>query len=168
MSISVQSSLDRLKKQLNLQTPAGDVPQVRKPIALQPAHYDPAEFPEYRDYANMGWYYEKQGYEQSQFRSHLGVSDAVVQLHDRQLVNFSSYNYLALAGDQRVKEAAKRAIDEHGTSTGSGRAITGEIDLHQQFEREICEVLGAKTPCSRWVAIAPTPLASVIWPGHRI
>ncbi len=67
-----------------------------------------------------------------------------MQLHDRQLVNFSSYNYLALAGDERVKSAAKRAIDEYGTSTGSGRAITGEIDLHQQFEREICEVLGAE------------------------
>ena len=142
--MSVQSSLDRLKKQLNLQAATGDTAAIRRPVPLQSAFYNPAEFPEYRDYANMGWYYDKQGYEQSQFRSHLGVSDAIVKLHDRELVNFSSYNYLALAGDDRVKAAAKRAIDDHGTSTGSGRAITGEIDLHQQFEREICEVLGAE------------------------
>ncbi len=142
--MSVQSSLDRLKNKLNLQPSAGESVAVRKPLPLQRSFYDPAEFPEYRDYANMGWYYDKQGYEQSQFRAHLGVSDAIVQLHDRQLINFSSYNYLALAGDPRVKEAAKQAIDEHGTSTGSGRAITGEIDLHQEFEREICEVLGAE------------------------
>lgn len=142
--MSVQSSLDRLKKQLNLQTPAVATAGVRKDIPFQTAFNNPAEFPEYRDYANMGWYYDKQGYEQSQFRAHLGVSDAIVQLPDRQLINFSSYNYLGLAGDERVKSAAKRAIDEFGTSTGSGRAITGEIDLHQQFEREICEVLGAE------------------------
>ena len=142
--MSVQSSLDRLKKQLNLQAAAGEASAVRRPVPLQPAFYNPAEFPEYRDYANMGWFYDKQGYEQSQFRAHLGVSDAVVRLHDRQLINFSSYNYLALAGDERVKDAAKRAVDQHGTSTGSGRAITGEIDLHQEFEREICEVLGAE------------------------
>ncbi|MCC6511730.1 MAG: hypothetical protein IT423_21700, partial [Pirellulaceae bacterium] len=106
--MSVQMSLDKLKKQLNLQSAAGGEPSaIRRPVPLQSAFYNPAEFPEYRDYANMGWYYDKQGYEQSQFRSHLGVSDAVVQLHDRTLINFSSYNYLALAGDARVKAAAK-------------------------------------------------------------
>ncbi len=43
-----------------------------------------------------------------------------------------------------MKDAAKQAIDTFGTSTGSGRAITGEISLHQQFEHEICDVLGAE------------------------
>ncbi len=111
--MSVQTSLDRLKKQLNLKANAGETVALRKPTPLQPAFYQPAEFPEYRDYANMGWYYEKQGYEQSQFRSHLGVSDAVVQLHDRQLINFSSYNYLGLAGDERVK--ARRNVQSMST-----------------------------------------------------
>jgi 8-amino-7-oxononanoate synthase len=58
------------------------------------------------------------------------------------MINYSSYNYLALAGDPRVKEAAKKAIDDHGTSTGSGRSITGEVSLHSTFERELADTLG--------------------------
>ncbi len=91
--MSVQASFDRLKKQLNLQVQTGEAVGARRQIPLQSAFYNPAEFPEYRDYTNMDWYYEKQGYEQTQFRSHLGVSDAVVRLEDRELINFSSYNY---------------------------------------------------------------------------
>jgi 8-amino-7-oxononanoate synthase len=44
----------------------------------------------------------------------------------------------------RVRDAAKQAIDDYGTSTGSGRIIMGEIPLFGAFERELAEVLGVE------------------------
>lgn len=141
--MDVKSSLERLRQNLGMNC-CGDESARPKPKALQPAFYDPAHFPEYKDFTTMEWFYDKQGYTRNQFRAHVGASDATVTLDGRELINFSSYNYLALACDPRVKEAAKRAIDDFGTSTGSGRSITGEVDLHQAFERELCGVIGAE------------------------
>lgn len=140
--MSIQSSLDRLKKGLNLAASAEDA-VARPPLHMTPAFYDFAQFPEYKDFTTMQWFYDKQKYTPNQFLKHIGSSDATVNLEGRELINFSSYNYLALACDQRVKDAAKAAIDQFGTSTGSGRSITGEVDIHQDFERELCDVLGS-------------------------
>jgi 8-amino-7-oxononanoate synthase len=139
--MNIKSSFDRLKTGLNLgsASDAGKMPSLK----MQPAFYDFAHFPEYKDFTTMEWYYDKQKYSKNQFLPHVGASDATVHLNGRMLINYSSYNYLSLANDPRVKEAAKRAIDDFGTSTGSGRSITGEVDLHQQFERELCDALGS-------------------------
>ena len=149
--MSYQSSLDRLKQKMNLnagepsataESAAPAAPRSAAPI--QPASYDFSLFPEYKEFTTMEWFYEKQQYTKNIFLKHVGSSDATVSLEGRELINFSSYNYLALANDPRVKAAAKQAIDDFGTSTGSGRSITGEVDLHQEFEREISEVLGTE------------------------
>ncbi len=143
--MSIKSSFDRLRNSMNLCNESGDSkPGPARVVPLKPSFYDFAQFPEYKDFTTMEWYYEKQKYTKNQFLPHVGSSDATVQLSGRELINFSSYNYLALACDPRVKAAAKQAIDDFGTSTGSGRSITGEVDLHQQFEQEIAQVLGTE------------------------
>ncbi len=140
--MSVQNSLDRLRKGLNLSSATEQT--TRQALTMTPAFYDFEHFPEYQEFKTMQWYYDKQQYPRNQFLKHLSSSDATVNLEGREMINFSSYNYLALACDPRVKEAAKTAIDRFGTSTGSGRSITGEVDLHQDFERELCQVLGSE------------------------
>ena len=144
--MSYQSSLDRLKQKMNLgageQSATPEAPRGSTPI--QPASYDFSLFPEYKEVTTMEWFYEKQQYTKNIFIKHVGASDATVNLEGRELINFSSYNYLALANDPRVKAAAKQAIDDFGTSTGSGRSITGEVNLHQEFEQEISQVLGTE------------------------
>jgi 8-amino-7-oxononanoate synthase len=107
-------------------------------------HYDFAQFPELREYANTRWYYDKQGYEWNMFREHVGVASAEVDVAGRRMINFSSYNYLDLSGDPRVQSAAKQAIDHYGTSTGSGRIIMGEIPIFGEFEKELADVLGVE------------------------
>ena len=139
--MSVQNSLQRLKQGLNLSASSSSVS--RQSIPITPACYDFEHFPEYQEFKTMEWYYDKQKYPRNQFRKHLSSSDATVNLEGREMINYSSYNYLALACDPRVKEAAKQAIDQFGTSTGSGRSITGEVDIHQDFERELCKVVGS-------------------------
>jgi 8-amino-7-oxononanoate synthase len=141
--MSFKSSLDRLKKDLRLGSDNAQ-PAEKPSIAIQPAFHQVELFPEYKDFTTMEWFYSKQKYTKNQFLKHVGSSDATVMLEGRELINYSSYNYLALAFDDRVKAAAKKAIDDFGTSTGSGRSITGEVDLHQQFENELCEVLGSE------------------------
>ena len=141
-----QSPLERLKKQMNLGTPtqSGTAEAVRRTLPIQPAFHDFSLFPEYKEFATMEWFYEKQNYTKNLFRKHVGASDATVEIEGQTLINFSSYNYLALANHPRVKAAAKQAVEDFGTSTGSGRSITGEVDIHQAFEREIAEVLGTE------------------------
>lgn len=144
--MNFKSSFDRLKKGLSLSgTENALAPsEPSRVLPMKPSYYDFSQFPEYKDFTTMEWYYASQKYTRNQFLPHVGSSDATVVLDGRELINYSSYNYLALACDPRVKEAAKKAIDDFGTSTGSGRSITGEVDLHEQFERELCDTLGTE------------------------
>ena len=136
--------LDQLRKNLDADS-AAERPLRRTSLSqLKPEVYDFSEFPEFKQLETEKWYLQNQGYPQITFLRRLAVSDATVNLEGREIVNYSTYNYLGLAGDARVTGAAKAAIDRWGTSTGSGRSITGEIDLHQQFERELCSVLGTE------------------------
>lgn len=142
----MSSNLDRFKSGFLSKKSGDDATdaQPRRKVRSIPEHYDFDKFPEYRDYDTMKWYYDQNKLEWNIFREHLGVSGARVRIDDRDMINYSSYNYLGLAGDQRVRDAAKAAIDMHGVSTGSGRSITGEIGLHAEFEREICKITGAE------------------------
>ncbi len=135
--------LDQLKKSLGSNEP-GQPPKRRSNLKIPREHYTFSEYAEYKRYETENWYMEKQGFPEITFLKRMAVSDATVNLEGREIINFSTYNYLGLAGDKRVTTAAKAAIDQWGTSTGSGRSITGEIDVHQQFEKELCEVLGAE------------------------
>ncbi|MFK7770069.1 MAG: aminotransferase class I/II-fold pyridoxal phosphate-dependent enzyme [Mariniblastus sp.] len=140
------SMLDRLKKSLATEQPEkpASVKKKRSTGKINPEFYDFSKFPEYKTHETANWYMEKEKYPDIQFRKRMATSDATVNLEGTEYINYSTYNYLGLAGDPRVTQAAQDAIDTWGTSTGSGRSITGEIDLHQQFEQEICEVLGTE------------------------
>ena len=62
----------------------------------------------------------------------------------RPAVDFSSNDYLGLAGDPRIAEAAALALREHGTGAGAARLISGDHPLHQALEREIAAWKGAE------------------------
>ncbi|OBI08372.1 aminotransferase class I/II-fold pyridoxal phosphate-dependent enzyme [Mycobacterium scrofulaceum] len=69
------------------------------------------------------------------YRCHEGVNGATIQLDDREFINYSSYNYLGLADHPRLVAAAKRALDEYGTTSGATRIVSGNIPLHHELER---------------------------------
>lgn len=58
------------------------------------------------------------------------------------VVNFCANNYLGLAGDQAIGEAAKRAIDRYGYGMASVRFICGTQEEHKELERRIAAFLG--------------------------
>jgi 8-amino-7-oxononanoate synthase len=150
--MNLKSSIDRLRSSLlaknenteTTQKQSDSAPEVASAANVTPACYQFELFPEYKEYTTMKWYYEKQKFPQNLFQPHVGGSDATVMIHDREYINYSTYNYLALGFDDRVKQAAMKAISNFGVGTGSGRSITGEIHIHSTFEKEICDVLGTE------------------------
>jgi glycine C-acetyltransferase len=67
---------------------------------------------------------------------------AVIKTTDgREVVNFCANNYLGLSADQRVIEAAKRAIETHGYGLSSVRFICGTQDIHKNLETKISQFL---------------------------
>jgi 8-amino-7-oxononanoate synthase len=58
-------------------------------------------------------------------------------------VSFAHYDYLALASDRRIKQAAKKAVDDLGVGAGASRLVGGERASHRSLEREFAEFIGA-------------------------
>ena len=55
------------------------------------------------------------------------------------VLNFCANNYLGLADNTRLIEAAKAAMDSHGYGMSSVRFICGTQDLHKQLEAAIAD-----------------------------
>lgn len=68
--------------------------------------------------------------------------DAVIRVNGREVINFCANNYLGLSNHPRVKEAAKKTIDERGYGLSSVRFICGTQDIHKELERKLSEFLG--------------------------
>lgn len=68
----------------------------------------------------------------------------VLLLDGREVVNFSSNNYLGIANHPTLAEAAKDAIDRYGCGSGASRLISGNMTLHEQLEERLAEFKGTE------------------------
>jgi len=55
----------------------------------------------------------------------------------KRVINLSSNNYLGLNTHPKLREAAKKAIDEWGVGTGAVRTIIGTMTIHEELERKL-------------------------------
>jgi glycine C-acetyltransferase len=62
----------------------------------------------------------------------------------KKVLNLCSNNYLGLADNPRMKEAAKKAIDQFGVGPAAVRSIAGTISLHLEFEKRIAAFKGVE------------------------
>ena len=62
-----------------------------------------------------------------------------VEGQDQEVLNFCANNYLGLADNQRLIDAAKAAMDAHGYGMSSVRFICGTQDIHKQLEKAISD-----------------------------
>jgi len=60
-------------------------------------------------------------------------------LDGKELINFSSNNYLGLAGDPALKKAACDAIEKYGCSSTASRLMCGNLALNEELEKRIAE-----------------------------
>jgi 8-amino-7-oxononanoate synthase len=74
-----------------------------------------------------------------------GAPEAVTVYDDgRSRVNLGSNNYLGLAGDPRVTEAAVDALRRFGTTTSGSRVLNGTTRLHLTLEEELADLYGVE------------------------
>ena len=63
-----------------------------------------------------------------------------VEIGDRRsLINFSSNDYLGLANEPRLRDAATAAINEFGVGAGASRLISGTQSPHLSLERTLAQ-----------------------------
>jgi len=60
------------------------------------------------------------------------------------VLNLCANNYLGLANDPRLIEAARSALDTHGFGMASVRFICGTQDLHKELETRLSRFLGTE------------------------
>jgi len=67
----------------------------------------------------------------------------VIELEDgARVLNFCANNYLGLADDPRLIEAARDGLARHGFGTASVRFICGTQDVHKELEAALAAFLG--------------------------
>jgi 8-amino-7-oxononanoate synthase len=65
-----------------------------------------------------------------------------VQVDGRTLLNFSSNDYLGLANDPVLKEAAIKAVERYGAGAGASRLISGSLVPHEELDEAIAKFKG--------------------------
>ena len=98
------------------------------------------KFPGYERIALPEAAARKLGIENPYFKVHQGAAGATALIDGKTYLNFSSYNYLGLAGDPRVNQAAKDAIDRYGTSASASRLVAGERPIQRELEQAIASL----------------------------
>lgn len=71
-----------------------------------------------------------------------------VQIVGQQLVNFSSDDYLGLANDALLREAATTAIAEFGVGAGASRLVSGTQSPHVRLEAALAKWKGTQAALS--------------------
>jgi 8-amino-7-oxononanoate synthase len=74
-----------------------------------------------------------------------GDQGPTLLLDGREVINFSSNNYLGIANHPTLCQAAKTAIDHYGCGSGASRLISGNMTLHEELEAKIAAFKGAES-----------------------
>jgi len=73
-----------------------------------------------------------------------GRQSARLTIDGRELVNFGSNDYLALAADPRLGRAVSEALEREGWGSGASPLITGHALLHRQLEERLAAFEGTE------------------------
>ncbi|MEC4676151.1 MAG: 8-amino-7-oxononanoate synthase [Nitrospirota bacterium] len=77
--------------------------------------------------------------------SRSSVSGPVIMIKGRKYINFSSNDYLGLAGHPKVIESAIEAVGKYSLGTGASRLLAGGTVLHERLEVRISEFKGTES-----------------------
>jgi len=120
-----------------------DTRTVSRAVEIPPEDYRFDRYPEYIKLKQNLEMLESTGLGNPFFTVHERVTNDTTVIGGREMINFSSYNYVGMSGDPVVAAAAKAAIDRYGTSVSASRVVSGEKDLHRELERAIADFIGA-------------------------
>ncbi len=66
------------------------------------------------------------------------------EVDGREVISFSSNDYLGLTHHPRLREAAVRAVADYGVGSGAVRTIAGTMSLHERLERDLAAFKGTE------------------------
>jgi 8-amino-7-oxononanoate synthase len=67
-----------------------------------------------------------------------------VMLDGREVLLLCSNDYLGLAGDQRVRDAAAEAAERWGAGAGASPLVSGHMGIHRELEERLAELKGTE------------------------
>jgi 7-keto-8-aminopelargonate synthetase-like enzyme len=67
-----------------------------------------------------------------------------IRIGGQTLLNFSSNDYLGLANDPLLKDAAIKAVEQFGAGAGASRLICGSLAPHHELEEALAHFKGAE------------------------
>lgn len=67
------------------------------------------------------------------------------EIDGKRVIMFGSNNYLGLTTHEKVRGAAKDAIDRFGTSMTGSRLVNGSMKMHVEFENKLAEWFGKES-----------------------
>lgn len=73
-----------------------------------------------------------------------GAQQSRVILDGREVIMLCSNNYLGLADHPLLKDAAVRAVEKYGVSSGASRLVSGTMELHNELEASIALFKGTE------------------------
>ena len=92
-------------------------------------------------------------------------ADGTVELTaSGRLVNFASNDYLGLADDPLLRDAARAAIDQYGVGAGASRLVSGTRPAHTRLEEKLARFKGTEAALtfSSGYAAAAGAIGSVV------
>ncbi len=107
-------------------------------------NYTVALFPEFLKLRERLQVAEAAGIGNPYFTVHEGLTNDRTIINGREYISFSSYNYVGMSGDPVVVRAVQEAAAKYGTSVSASRLVSGEKDLHREFETTLAEFLGVE------------------------
>jgi glycine C-acetyltransferase len=72
-----------------------------------------------------------------------GLGPGVARVNGRDMVNMACNDYLGLARDRRVLDAAHQALEEWGLGSAAGRVLSGNTRPHRALENQLAGWVGA-------------------------
>jgi len=73
------------------------------------------------------------------------AQSARIKFGGREFINFSSNDYLGLAGHPALGQAAREAIEQFGVGSGASRLICGSLQLHHELESALAKWQGTES-----------------------
>jgi 8-amino-7-oxononanoate synthase len=71
-----------------------------------------------------------------------------IRMDGRELLNFSSNDYLGLAAHPMLKDAAIRSVERFGAGSGASRLVCGSLALHHELDEALAAFKGTEAALS--------------------
>ncbi|MBL9037525.1 MAG: aminotransferase class I/II-fold pyridoxal phosphate-dependent enzyme [Archangium sp.] len=128
------------KREPQFQTPAAEPATP----AVDEATWNPAKFPEYEELQERLQMAEAFGLRNPYFSVHEAICGDTTVVNGKEMINFSSYNYVGNSGNPVVTKAAQDAIAKYGTSVSASRVASGEKPLTRDLELALAGFFGTE------------------------